>query len=44
MTSVLLILPDATAIFHLMGMVMLIAPREWEFELETGTWATNVHT
>lgn len=33
---------DATAIFHLTGMVTLIAPGEREFELETGAWATEV--
>ena len=33
---------DVTAIFHLTGMVTLIAPGEREFKLETGAWATEV--
>jgi len=33
---------DMTAIFHLTGMVLLIAPGEREFELETGAWASEV--
>jgi len=35
---------DVTAIFHLTGMVTLIAPGEREFELETGAWATEAST
>jgi hypothetical protein len=35
---------DVTAIFFLTGMVLLIAPGEREFELETGCWSAEAST
>jgi len=35
---------DATAIFFLTGMVLMIAPGDREFELETGCWSSEAST